>query len=445
MKLFRTLLKKEIHDLFTLPAAGFIYLIISIIVGYSYKAAVQLYSNASISALQDPLYAAGFEPIKGIFVPSFGGVFIAVSLFVPFLFIHYITQEKRNNTFPLLLQVPYSYFQIITAKIIAAVLYYLSLLLFMIPALLHWQIIGGHTAMGELLLLFCGYVLYGVSIIAICFLSGNIFNDGARASIIALLLIIVSWLIDFGSEVNISPVVVFLSHWTLTAMLKTFENSIVSTAAVSYFILISAALFGGAYYVIRTDRKKFKKTIIISIVLLAVLFAVSQSVVYTRDISESRRNSFSPHVEKVLRKLDSLRITIYMAGNDSRYKYYKHEFLDPLKLINRNCVITIIEDNPEKYGLFEYSADGTVQSTYSSSIEEVIRILFELAHVSDTPQEQMQAFQGWPLTATKQQSTVIVLFYYLLLPLILGGIYILMLFGGKNKYNKEIEKSRVLL
>ena len=71
MKGLFVLMEKEIRDLFFSRTSLLVFLIVCFITGYSFYTALTLYSTASASALSNPLYAAGFEPVPGVFVPTY--------------------------------------------------------------------------------------------------------------------------------------------------------------------------------------------------------------------------------------------------------------------------------------------------------------------------------------------------------------------------------------
>ena len=140
-----TLLRKEIKDLFFSKATLLFYMIMISLLSYSFYSAVLLYSEASKSAIDNnPLYASGFDPIIGVFTPTFGGFFLSFSLFLPFIFIRIFSIERSNKTLDLLLQLPFNLFQIVLAKVLAGILFLIFTLSFIVPALIIWEFWGGH-------------------------------------------------------------------------------------------------------------------------------------------------------------------------------------------------------------------------------------------------------------------------------------------------------------
>lgn len=333
MRRWNLLLIKEIRDLIFSRAALVLTLILSGVIGYSFYSAVVLYGNASVVAIDNPLYAAGFEPVPGVFTPTFGGLFIVFSLFLPFLLIPQITQERRNSTFVVLLQIPFSWLEIVTAKCCAAVLFVLFALALMLPAVALWSIWGGHVPYDELALLAAGYLLYGFFIVSVSLFAASLFDDTARASIVAVILIMASWLIDFGRDMNISPLVTAVSNWTVTRMTKLFENGILSAQANAYFLLLSLGFAACGYWLLRFDvRRKWRHLTATAFIIITAHY-FSSHLHLNADLSESMRNSFPPSIAKALKEVPALAIEVYLEKTDSRFKDYQKSFLEKLYLV----------------------------------------------------------------------------------------------------------------
>lgn len=412
MKRWYLLLTKEIRDLFLSRAALVLVLILSAVIGYSFYSAVALYSNASVAAIDNPLYAAGFEPVPGVFAPTFGGLFLVFSLFLPFLLIPQITQERRNNTLAVLLQMPFSWLEIVTAKFCAALLFVLFALALTLPAVALWSAWGGHVPYGELALLFAGYLLYGLFVASVSLFAASLFDDTARASILAVLAIMASWLIDFGRDMNVSPLVTAISDWTVTRMVKLFENGILSSQATAYLLLLSLAFAACGYWLLRFDlRRKWRPLAGTALVILAALYLASH-LHLNADLSESGRNSFPTPIAEALKKVPALEIEVYLEKTDSRFKDFQKSFLEKLLLVKRDMKVTMIGGAPlkENYGKFVYHVSGRADTTFSNSDEEIFPLIFRLAGVEPASRGGLPSYPGYPLVTSSGRQTVIWLY-----------------------------------
>lgn len=425
MRRFYLLTLKEIRTLFFSKPAILFLTIFSFLTGYSFFSAVALYSNASVSAINNPLYAAGFEPLPGLFVPLFGGLFLLLSLFLPFVIIPLIVSEKEQNTMVVLLQIPFSITQILFAKLCASLLFLLSTFLLMLPSTLMWWSWGGHIPGLELLVLHVGYFLYGFFVISLSFFSASLFKNSATASILALFLIMLSWIIDFGRDMNVSPFVLKLSAWTTSRMLGLFEQGLFSLTAIFYFVLLSAVfLLLARSFLEITIPLKWLYTTFLVMVFSCVIIGYSS---FTVDVSESHRHSFPAHITNALQKLPPVEVSVYLRRTDSRFKDYEVMVLNRVFLVKDDMTVTMVQGAAldEKYGLFIYTVGNKTVETYSNSEDEIFPLLFELAGIENPEVGDGAVYSGYPLVVKEGELTLISLVYYLLIPLLFLAFFII--------------------
>src|SRR5262249_59812799 len=101
------LLGNELRDLLSGRALWTMLLILCPLVGYSFFQAVSLYREASAAARDSPLLASGLSPLDGVLVPTFGALYVAVTLLFPFAAIPTRRREQETGALPLLPQLPY--------------------------------------------------------------------------------------------------------------------------------------------------------------------------------------------------------------------------------------------------------------------------------------------------------------------------------------------------
>ncbi|RUM40187.1 MAG: ABC transporter permease, partial [Desulfobulbus sp.] len=135
----RLLLQQEICGLLLAPALWIMLIILSLLVGYSFIQAVNLFSQASQTALSFPEMAQGMNPLDGIFVPTFGSYYLAETLLLPFVAIRLIGTDKQSGALKLLLQLPFSPFALCGLKITAMGLVWLLSLVPAAMVLLQWH------------------------------------------------------------------------------------------------------------------------------------------------------------------------------------------------------------------------------------------------------------------------------------------------------------------
>src|SRR5260370_5375840 len=142
-------------------------LILCPLVGYSFFQAVALYSEASSAARDSPVLASGLSPLGGVLVPTFGALYLAVTLMFPFVAIRALGREKETGALRLLVQLPYSVPTLIAAKMAAISVAWLIAIIPALSALAIWVMLGSHVHSPETLNLLLVPLLFGLPVVAI--------------------------------------------------------------------------------------------------------------------------------------------------------------------------------------------------------------------------------------------------------------------------------------
>jgi ABC-type transport system involved in multi-copper enzyme maturation permease subunit len=415
------LLKKELKDILKTKTAVIYFLLLFLIVAYSFYSSVDLYSKASVNAISNPLYAAGFEPVFGVFVPTFGGLFMVFSLVAPFLFVRLIGKEKENNTILLLLQLPFSIRSVFLFKLLAGFLVVVITILLVFPVFAIWHFLGGFIPLLESFLLVFAYLLYGFFVLAVSVFSSVIFKKSANASVFALWIIISSWFIDFGKDMNVIPFANAISQFSLTAVLKVFENGIFSSFCVSYLLLLSFLFLSSGYVYFNLNiRNKLKYIICLLCVFVVAVFVFYKFQVQF-DLTMSKKHSFSYEKTDFLKHMGKLKIKVYLEPTDSRFKDYQNDFLKKLRLVKRDVVVKFAKEKElnQNYGLFEYDIEGEKETTYSNSEEEIFMVLSKLCNKTLRDTKEGKNFKGYPLVVGKRWASGLFFIYLLVFPVLL--------------------------
>jgi len=150
------LLAKELWGVLSGRALWTMLLILCPLVGYSFFQAVSLYGEASLAARDSPVLATGLSPLDGVLVPTFGALYLAVTLLFPFVAIRALGREKETGALRLLVQLPYSVPTLIAAKLAAIAVAWLIAIIPALSALAIWAMLGGHLQAPETLNLLLG-------------------------------------------------------------------------------------------------------------------------------------------------------------------------------------------------------------------------------------------------------------------------------------------------
>ena len=253
-------------------------LILCPLVGYSFFQAIALYSEASASARDSPVLASGLSPLDGVLVPSFGALYLAVTLLFPFVAIRTLGHEKETGALRLLVQLPYRVPTLIAAKMAAISIAWLISIIPLVSVLIIWIVLGGHLYAPETLNLLLGHLLYGLLVGAIALFAAAISESAATAAIIALAFTIGSWVLDFGLAGQ-PGLLEWISRLSLTQTLRSFEQGLLSlslllgiVAGICGFTALSAVWLHPGQRL----QTKLSRSVICVAIIAAVLALVTQ-------------------------------------------------------------------------------------------------------------------------------------------------------------------------
>src|SRR5262245_32412674 len=145
LRLSWILLGKEVRELLVSRALWAMVFIGSLLVGFSFIQAVRLYSDASAGALRLPQLAVNQNPLDGIVIRVFAGVYLMNTFLLPFVAIRAIGLEKQTGSLKLALQLPVGTYRLVGIKLVALLVGWSIALIPAISALVIWSLLlGGH-------------------------------------------------------------------------------------------------------------------------------------------------------------------------------------------------------------------------------------------------------------------------------------------------------------
>src|SRR6516165_1118803 len=400
---FHPLLAKEMREVASGRALWTMLLILCPLVGYSFFQAAALYGEASSAARDSPLLASGLSPFDGVLVPTFGALYVAVTLLFPFVAIRALGREKETGALRLLVQLPYRVPTLIAAKMTAIFGAWLAAVIPAASALAIWLMLGGPL---DLLL---GHLLYGLLVGAIALFSASISESSATAAIVTLAFTIGSWVLDFALAGQ-PGVLEWVSRLSLTQTLRGFEQGLLSAglllgivAAICGFAALAAVWLHPGVPL----RAKLVRSAICVAIAAAVIAAATQ-VRLSADLAEDRHNSFPAADQRSLANLrEPLIITVHLAPEDPRYVDLRRNILVKLERVVPNVTIRLAtagqsvvgSTSEEAYGEVEYSYSGRSDKSRSTSHREILPLIYALAGRPPPTPIAGEEYPGYPLLA----------------------------------------------
>jgi len=232
----------ELRSLLSSRGLWILSLLVGPLVGYSFIQATSLYGEASKPAVVTPQLAVGLNPFAGVIVPTYGAIYLALTLLFPFVAIRVISSDKFSGALHLLLQTPLRCSTLLAAKMIVAIIAWLVVELPGLLTLWQWRVSGGHIFAPEAICLLTGHFLYGLIVTSISFFAAAIAESASTAALLVLACTLGSWILDFGATGEESWLS-RLSWLSLTALLKPFEQGLLVWSVVIGIIVAAAGFF----------------------------------------------------------------------------------------------------------------------------------------------------------------------------------------------------------
>jgi ABC-type transport system involved in multi-copper enzyme maturation permease subunit len=380
------------------------------LLGYSFFQAVALYGEASASARDSPVLASGLSPLDGVLVPSFGALYLGVTLLFPFVAIRTLGHEKETGALRLLVQLPYRMASLIAAKLGAISVAWIIASLPALTVLAIWAALGGHLYAPETLNLLLGHLLYGLLVGSIGLFAAAVSDSAATAAIIALAFTIGSWILDFGLAGQ-PGLLDWFSRLSLTHTVRTFEQGLLS---VSLLLGIAAAIIGFAALAtvwLHPGQQVLTKLVgsLITVAAIAGALALSSQIRTSIDVAEDRRNSFPAADQRALAELHQpLIITVHLVPEDPRYVDLRRNVLSKLQRAMPDVTVRLAVaaqtmvggTSDEAYGDVEYAYGASSARSRSTSHREVLPLIYGVAGKPIPPPIPGQDYPGYPLEAS---------------------------------------------
>jgi len=410
------LIGKEFRELAASRAWWLVLLMIGPLVGHAFITAVDSYAEASAPGA----LAQGLSPLDGILVPTFGAYDIAVTLLFPFVAIRLVSSEKESGALKLMLQSPAALPTMLLAKGIALIAGWAVAGIPGLIALALWKSYDGTLYAPEVANLLLGHLLRVVVAAGIAVAAAAIAKTAASAAIATLGFTVGTWALEFIAEGR-GGWLHTLAAYTPTAALRSFEQGLLRMNTALVMSIVGIAGFALAAAWLRETRWRWARC---AGVMAAgfVMLGLASLPRASWDLSENRRNSFSPSEEAALRQIrQPLRVTANLAPEDPRLADLVRNVLSKLeRILDR---VEIDYSARTRSGLFEGDRYGEVwyeggsQKTMLRSTTEpiVLETIFKLAGIAPPAADDHESYRGHPLAARPAGAAWI---YYFVWPIV---------------------------
>lgn len=248
--------------------AGCIYILIhAILLGLNCYTAMDRYSWLSMPVDGVLAPAATLEPLRDFFVPLFRYAYLYPSIILPVVFSGIIPRHDRSGRFNFIGQF-FGIGRTLAARILAGMLYYLLILGLSLPVIYYWIMVGGRCYAEEMVLLYGGYALYGLFLLALTvFLSSFIKN---RLALSCIGVVIAGVLVGYDLYAAMASYNSSLRNWTILSVMDYFEKGRLYWPAIAYWAVPSLVMLNLANALLMIGSR-VKNIILTLIIVLGVI------------------------------------------------------------------------------------------------------------------------------------------------------------------------------
>ena len=230
--MIKLLALRELRSLFAMPSTWFVLAALQFIFAWFFLARLEAFLE-----IQPQLAQLANPPGVTITVaaPMFNTVALLLMMLVPMFTMRLIAEERRNQTFALLLSAPLSGCHIVLGKFFG-LLVFLAVLITGVPLMLYTLALGTALDHGLLLSNLLGLLLLTASYVAVGLYVSTLTSQPVAAAIGALAVLAGLWLADIGAASEDSP-------WHFISPLHHFQNfnvGLLDSGDAAFFVLFSA-------------------------------------------------------------------------------------------------------------------------------------------------------------------------------------------------------------
>jgi ABC-2 type transport system permease protein len=231
--MIRLLAMRELRSLFAMPSTWFILAALQFIFAWFFLARLEAFLEVQpqLAQLANPPGVTAT-----VAAPIFNTVALLLMMLVPMFTMRLIAEERRNQTFTLLLSSPLSGLHIVLGKFLG-LLIFLVVLMTGVPLMLYTLALGTALDHGLLLSNMLGLLLLTASYIALGLYISALTAQPIIAAIGAFAVLIGLWLADIGAVAENSPwhSISPLNHF------QNFNNGLLDSRDAAFFVLFTTA------------------------------------------------------------------------------------------------------------------------------------------------------------------------------------------------------------
>ncbi len=230
--MIRLIAMRELRSLLVMPSTWLVFAVLQFIFAWFFLNSLEAFLDFQPQMTQIA-NAPGVTLV--IAAPLFNMAALLLMMLVPMFTMRLIAEERRNQTFPLLLSSPLSNLSIVLGKF-AGLLMFLLMLMSTLPLMLYTLAPGTQLDHGLIMSNYLGLLLLTSSYVSLGLYISSLTTQPVIAAIGAMTVLVGLWLIDLGASTPDSP-------WQYISPLhhfQNFNNGLLDSSDIVFFFVFSA-------------------------------------------------------------------------------------------------------------------------------------------------------------------------------------------------------------
>jgi len=229
--LIRLIAMRELRSLLVIPSTWFVFAVLQFIFAWFFLNALESFLDFQPQMTQIA-NAPGVTHV--ITAPLFNMAALLLMMLVPMFTMRLIAEERRNQTFALLLSSPLSSLNIVLGKFVGLLLF-LILLMSTLPLMLYTLAPGTQLDHGLIFSNCLGLILLTTTYVSLGLYISALTTQPVIAAIGAMAVLVGLWLVDLGASTPDSP----WHHVSPLHHFQSFNNGLLDSRDIIFFFVFS--------------------------------------------------------------------------------------------------------------------------------------------------------------------------------------------------------------
>jgi hypothetical protein len=251
-----------------------------------------------------------------------------------------------------------------------------------------------------------GHLLRAVFTGALALAAAALTESASTAAIVALAVTLATWALDFMAAVH-GGTAQRLARFTPEAALRVLERGELSASVIGVTPVATTFFVGVAAIALRTPepRRRLVMRALLLLVATTVALPLAARLRSSADLSEDRRNSFSPADERALRAIAApIDVEVHLAPEDPRLADLDRSVLRKLQRTRGGVTVRNVSASgtglfaaDPHYGEVWYTVGNRRAMSRSTTGPIVLETIYELAGMAPPTRESDPGYTGYPL------------------------------------------------